>query len=324
MFTLAELDAAATEVHAVIPPTPQHRWALLSDRVGADVYVKHENHTPLGAFKCRGGITYLNRLKQREPETPGVVSASSGNHGQSLAYSGRRLGLRVMIVIGSTSNPEKRASMAALGAELVDQGDTTEEKIALAQRMGANSGLHFVPPWHPDLVLGVASYGLELLRGVPDLDTVYVPIGLGSGACGVIAARDALGLKTRIVGVVAASANAYEASFAAGRPISKPGRTLAEGIEIATPHPEAFAWLKRGLERVVAVTEDEILEAIRVLLSDTHNLAEGAGAAALAALLKEKEQNLGKRVAVVLSGGNADAALIGRALQGETTRPNPS
>ncbi len=323
MFTLAELDAAAAEVHAFIPPTPQHRWALLSDRIGAEVFVKHENHTPLGAFKCRGGVTYLNRLKQREPETPGVVSASSGNHGQSLAYSGQRMGLRVMIVIGSTSNPEKRASMAALGAELVDQGDTTEEKIALAQRMGANSGLHFVPPWHPDLVLGVASYGLELLRGVPDLDTVYVPIGLGSGACGVIAARDALGLKTRIVGVVAAGANAYEVSFAAGRPISKPGRTpVAEGIEIATPHPDAFAWLKRGLERVVAVTDDEILEAIRVLLSDTHNLAEGAGAAALAALMKEKEQNRGKRVAVVLSGGNADAALIGRALQDGAARPS--
>ena len=315
MFSLAELDAAAAEVAAVIPPTPQHRWALLSERVGADVWVKHENHTPLGAFKCRGGVVYLSRLIQREPGIPGVVSASSGNHGQSLAYSGRRLGLRVMIVIGSTSNPEKRASMAALGAELIDQGDSTEEKIALAQRLGANSGLHFVPPWHPDLVLGVASYALELLRGVPDLDTVYVPIGLGSGACGVIAARDALGLKTKIVGVVAASANAYELSFAAGRVIAKPGRTpVAEGIEISAPHPEAFHWLKRGLERIVAVTDAEMLEAIRILLSDTHNLAEGAGAAALAALLAEREHNRGKRVAVVLSGGNADAALIARAL----------
>lgn len=322
MFSLAELDAAAAEVHAVIPPTPQHRWALLSDRVGADVYVKHENHTPLGAFKCRGGVTYLNRLKQREPNTPGVVSASSGNHGQSLAYSGKRLGMRVMIVIGSTSNPEKRASMAALGAELVDQGDNTEEKIALAQKLGSNAGLHFVPPWHPDLVLGVASYGLELFRGVPGLDTVYVPIGLGSGACGVIAARDALGLKTKIVGVVAANANAYEISWNEGTVVSKAGRTVAEGLEIASPHPEAFAWLKRGLDRIVAVSEEEILEGIRILLADTHNLAEGAGSATTAALLKEKEQNRGKRVAVVLSGGNADAALIGRALQGGATRPN--
>jgi threonine dehydratase len=321
MFSLAELDAAAAEVNAVIPPTPQHRWALLSERAGAEVFVKHENHTPLGAFKCRGGVTYLSRLKQRQPDVPGVVSASSGNHGQSLAYSGKRLGMRVMIVIGSTSNPEKRASMAALGAELVDQGDTTEEKIALAQRMGANSGLHFVPPWHPDLVLGVASYGLELLRGVPDLDTVYVPIGLGSGACGMIAARDALGLKTKIVGVVASSADAYARSFAAGKPVSKKGRTVAEGIEIADPHPEAFDWLRRGLDRIVSVTEEEILEAIRVLLADTHNLAEGAGSAATAALLKEKDRQRGKRVAVVLSGGNADAALIGRAL-GANARPS--
>jgi threonine dehydratase len=224
--------------------------------------------------------------------------------------------MRAMIVIGETSNPEKRASMAALGAELVDQGATTEEKIALAQKLGSNAGLHFVPPWHPDLVIGVASYALELFRGVPDLDTVYVPIGLGSGACGVIAARDALGLKTRIVGVVSANANAYELSWNADKVIDKPGRTVAEGLEIASPHPEAFKWLKRGLERIVSVSEDEILEGIRVLLKDTHNLAEGAGSAALAALLKEKDRQRGKRVAVVLSGGNADAALIGRALQG--------
>ncbi|MBM3547812.1 MAG: threonine dehydratase [Alphaproteobacteria bacterium] len=316
MFSLAELDAAAAEVHAVIPPTPQHRWALLSERVGAEVFVKHENHTPLGAFKCRGGVTYLNRLKKREPNTPGVVSASSGNHGQSLAYSAKRLGMRAMIVIGETSNPEKRASMAALGAELVDQGATTEDKIALAQKLGSNAGLHFVPPWHPDLVIGVASYGLELLRGVPDLDTVYVPIGLGSGACGVIAARDALGLKTKVVGVVSANANAYEISWEAGKVIDKPGRTVAEGLEIASPHPEAFKWLKRGLERIVSVSEEEILDGIRILLKDTHNLSEGAGSAALAALLKEKDRQRGKRVAVVLSGGNADAALISRALQG--------
>lgn len=316
MFSLAQLEAAAAEVHAVIPPTAQHRWALLSDRVGAEVFVKHENHTPLGAFKCRGGVTYLNRLKQREPNTPGVVSASSGNHGQSLAYSAKRLGMRAMIVIGETSNPEKRASMAALGAELVDQGATTEEKIALAQKLGGNAGLHFVPPWHPDLVIGVASYGLELLKGVPDLDTVYVPIGLGSGACGVIAARDALGLKTKVVGVVSANANAYELSWEADKVIDKPGRTVAEGLEIASPHPEAFKWLKRGLERIVSVSEDEILDGIRILLKDTHNLAEGAGSAALAALLKEKDRQRGKRVAVVLSGGNADAPLIGRALQG--------
>ncbi len=315
MFSLAELEAASAEVHAVIPPTAQHRWALLSDRVGADVFVKHENHTPLGAFKCRGGVTYLNRLKRREPNTPGVVSASSGNHGQSLAYSAKRLGMRAMIVIGETSNPEKRASMAALGAELVDQGVTTEEKIALAQKLGGNAGLHFVPPWHPDLVIGVASYGLELFKGVPDLDTVYVPIGLGSGACGVIAARDALGLKTKVVGVVSANANAYEISWDADRVIDKPGRTVAEGLEIASPHPEAFKWLKRGLERIVSVTEDEILDGIRILLKDTHNLAEGAGSAALAALLKEKDRQRGKRVAVVLSGGNADKALISRALQ---------
>jgi threonine dehydratase len=314
MFSLAELDAAAAEVNAIIPPTPQHRWALLSERVGAEVFVKHENHTPLGAFKCRGGVTYLNRLMRREPNTPGVVSASSGNHGQSLAYSAKRLGLRAMIVIGSTSNPEKRASMAALGAELVDQGESTEEKIALAQKLGSNAGLHFVPPWHPDLVLGVASYALELLRGVPDLDTVYVPIGLGSGACGLIAARDALGLKTGIVGVVAANTNAYEISWEADKVIDKPGRTVAEGLEIASPHPGAFRWLKRGLERIVSVSEEEILEGIRVLLKDTHNLSEGAGSAATAALLKEKDRQRGKRVAVVLSGGNADAALIGRAL----------
>ena len=168
----AEIESAAALVTPVVPATPQFSWPLLNAELGCELWLKHENHTPLGAFKCRGGVTYLNRLKQREPNTPGVVSASSGNHGQSLAYSAKRLGMRAMIVIGETSNPEKRASMAALGAELVDQGATTEEKIALAQKLGSNAGLHFVPPWHPDLVIGVASYALELFKGVPDLDKI--------------------------------------------------------------------------------------------------------------------------------------------------------
>ncbi len=315
MPTLAELDAAARAVHAVVPPTPAICWPLLSRRAGCEVWVKHENHTPIGAFKLRGGLIYLDRLKQAEPATPGVVSATRGNHGQSLAFAARRAGLQAVLVVPHGNSREKNAAMRAFGAELVEHGTDFDAAYAHARGLAQERGLHMVPAFHPWLVLGVASYALELLRAVAGLDTVYAPVGQGSGICSIIAARDALSLSTRVVGVVAANAPAYALSLERGEIVTTDSAdTIADGVACRTPDPTALSIIRHGAERVVTVSEAEIRAAMRHYFTDTHNVAEGAGAAPLAALLTERERMRGKKVGLILSGGNVDREIYAEVL----------
>ncbi len=317
MFSRNELETAADLVHHHMPPTPQHAWPLLAQRAGCEVWVKHENHTPIGAFKLRGGITYLSDAKQRHPEITGVIAATRGNHGQSVATAAARLGLRAVIVVPEGNSHEKNTAMTAQGAELVVQGHDFQAAFEYARRQAEADGLYMVESFDPMLVLGVASYGLELFGALPELDTVYVPIGLGSGICGTMAARDALGLSTKVVGVVAENAPCYALSFARGEAVStNTADTLADGMACRVPVPEAVDLIKAGVERVVTVSDDEIKAAMRAYYSDTHNIAEGAGAAPLAALLKEKDQMAGREVGLILSGGNIDRALY-REILGE-------
>jgi threonine dehydratase len=315
MLTLAQLDDAAALVHAVMPPTPQFCWPLLAARSGVELFVKHENHTPIGAFKVRGGLVYMADLRKSEPGVTGVISATRGNHGQSVALAARRHGLAATIVVPHGNSREKNAAMRALGAELVEHGDDFQAAAEHAAELAETRHLHFVRSFDERLVAGVASYALELLRGVADIDTVYVPIGLGSGICGMIQTRDALGLGTRVVGVVAAGAPSYALSFAAGKPVStNSADTMADGLACRVPAAPAVEIILKGAERIVTVEEDEIRAAMRHLFTDTHNIAEGAGAATLAALLNEKDRMEGKRVAIVLSGGNIDRALYAEVL----------
>jgi threonine dehydratase len=305
--SLARLDAAAALVHTVVPPTPQYCWPLLSRRLGAEMWVKHENHTPIGAFKVRGGLVYLDELRRAEPDIAGVITATTGNHGQSVAYAATRLGLAATIVAPYGNSPEKNRAMRAFGANLVEHGHDFQAAYEYAVARADTERLHMLRSFHPLLVHGVASYGLELFRAVDGLDTVYVPIGLGSGICGVIAAREALGETAEIVGVVAENAPTYALSFAAGRPVpTNSADTMAGGLAVRVPDEAALAVIRAGAARIVAVSEAEIRQAMRILFADTHNAAEGAGAAPLAAALKERERLRGKRVAVIQSGGNID------------------
>jgi threonine dehydratase len=311
MTALDELETAAALVHRTVPPTPQYCWPLLSHRIGAEVWVKHENHSPIGAFKIRGGLVYLDDLRRSQPEIAGVITATRGNHGQSIACAAGRLGLRATVVVPHGNSVEKNRAMAAFGATLVEVGHDFQAAYEYAIAAAERDGLHLVPTFHPLLMRGVASYALELFRAVPDLETVYVPIGQGSGICGMIAARAALGLKTEIVGVVAENAPAYALSFAAGKSVStNSADTLADGLACRVPDASALAIILKGAARIVTVSEAEIRRAMRILFTDTHNVAEGAGAAALAAALNERDRLAGKRIAVVQSGGNIDRALF--------------
>ena len=309
------LEAARAVVAGGVAPTPAIRWPLLEARTGCEVWVKHENHTPIGAFKIRGGLNFVARLKAERPDCAGVITATRGNHGQSVALAAARAGLAATILVPRSNNPEKNAAMRAYGATLIEHGKDYQEAREHAAGLAAERRLQEIPPYHPWLVAGVASYALELFEAVPDVDTVYVPIGMGSGICAVIAARQALGLTTRIVGVVADAAPCYALSFDAGRPVAtNASDTLADGLACRTPDPTAVAIIRGGAERIVRVGEDEILAAMAYYFTDTHNVAEGAGAAPLAALLKERDRMGGRRVALILSGGNADKALFARAL----------
>jgi len=314
-ISLADLERAAATVHEAMLPTPQHRWPLLAERTGTDVWVKHENHTPIGSFKVRGGLVYLRELRRREPSLQGIITATRGNHGQSIAFAAGRTGFRVTIVVPEGNSVEKNAAMHALGAELVVHGHDFQASLEYAIQRSEAEGLHLLPSFDRLLVQGVGTYALELLRGVPDLDTVYVPIGLGSGICGMIAARDALRLPTKVVGVVSTNAPAYALSFERGAPVStNSADTMADGMACRVPVAEAVATIRAGAERIVQVTDAEIRAAMRAYYTDTHNLAEGAGAAPLAALLQERESMRGRKVAVVLSGGNVDMAVFRQVL----------
>jgi threonine dehydratase len=297
MVTTPSLDAlrgAAEVVYRDLPPTPQYAWPLLSARAGCEVWVKHENHTPIGAFKVRGGLVYMDDLRRSRREVTGVISATRGNHGQSVAFAAARAGLAATLVVPHANSVERAAS----------------------------DGLHFVESYHPLLVKGVASYSLELLESVAGLDAVYVPIGLGSGISGMIAARDGLGIKTEVIGVCSAHAPTYALSFAKGEPVStNSADTLADGMACRVPVADAVEIINARAARVVTVTDEEIKAAMRALYQDTHNLAEGAGAAAYAALLQERDRMAGKKVAVVVSGGNIDRGLYREILSGPDDPP---
>ncbi len=296
-----------------MPPTPAHAWPLLSERLGAPVVVKHENHTPTGAFKVRGGLVYVDRLRRERPDIAGLISATRGNHGQSLAFAASRHGVPVTILVPRGNSVEKNRAMRALGADLIEHGEDFQAAREEAYRRAAIEGLEFVPAFHPDLVLGVATYALELFRKAPDLDVLYVPIGQGSGICGCILARDLLGLRTEIVGVQSTEAPSYALSFAAGTVVTTAtSNTMADGMATRIPDADALAIIRKGASRIVQVTDDEIGAAMRAYWTDTHNLAEGAGAAALAAALQEKQKIRGKRIGLILSGGNIDLDLFRR------------
>ncbi|VVN66312.1 threonine dehydratase [Pseudomonas fluorescens] len=309
-LTRDDIEQAAHQVYQVMPATAQYPWPLLAERLGCTVWVKHENHTPTGAFKVRGGITFMHWLKRAHPTARGIVTATRGNHGQSLALAARALGLRALIVVPEGNSVEKNHAMRGFGGEVVEWGRDFDEAREEAARLAQAHDLFLVPPFHTELVKGVATYALELFKAAPDLHTVYVPIGCGSGICGVIAARDALGLQTQVVGVVSTEAAAAKLSFETGEICeTATATTFADGLAVRKPIPEAFAIYSAAAARIVSVDEDEIAEAMRVYYTDTHNLAEGAGAAALAALIQEREAMAGKRVGVILSGGNVDRAL---------------
>jgi threonine dehydratase len=311
MFDFGQLERAQAIVGTAVPTTAAHAWPLLSERLGASVLVKHENHTPTGAFKVRGGLVYLDRLKREQPDTPGIISATRGNHGQSLAFAARRHGLRATIYVPHGNSAEKNRAMRAFGAELVEYGQDFQAAREEAVRRAENAGLHLVPSFHPDLVLGVATYALELFKAATDLDVLYVPIGQGSGICGCIRVRDLLGLKTEIVGVQSTEAPSYALSFATGTVVTtETANTRADGMATRIPDTDALAVIRKGASRIVQVTDDEVGAAIRYYWTDTHNLAEGAGAAALAAALQERDRLRGKRVGLVLSGGNIDFDLF--------------
>jgi threonine dehydratase len=313
MFDLGQLERAQDIVGAAMPPTPAHQWPLLSERLGATAIVKHENHTPTGAFKVRGGLVYLDRLTRERSHIAGVISATTGNHGQSLAFAASRYGVPVMIYVPHGNSVEKNRAMRAFGANLVEHGEDFQSAREEAERRAEDAGLHMVPSFHPDLVLGVATYALELLRQAPDLDILYVPIGQGSGICGCILARDLLGLATEIVGVQSTEAPSYALSFAAGTVVrTNSSDTLADGIATRAPDADALAIIRKGASRIAQVTDDEMAAAMRAYWTDTHNLAEGAGAAALAAALQDKPKIRGKRVGLILSGGNIDFDLFNR------------
>jgi threonine dehydratase len=317
MLSLNEIEAAAALVHAAMPPTAQYAWPLLSRRTGCETWVKHENHTPTGAFKVRGGLVYMDRLKRGSPHTGGVVSATRGNHGQSIALAAARNGIAATIVVPHGNSVEKNAAMRAFGAELVEAGSDFDAAREAAMTLAGERGLAMVPSFHRDLVAGVASYALELFRAAPPLDTVYVPIGLGSGICGTIAVRDALGLKTKVVGVVSTEAPAYALSFAAGRVVAtNSADTMADGMAVRGPDAEALDVILKGADRIVQVSDAEIGAAMRAYYEDTHQLTEGAGAAALAALLQERDRVAGQRIGLILSGGNIDRPVYLRTLAG--------
>ena len=306
-ITAAEFETTAETVHAMMQPTPQYNWPLLSARAGAEIWVKHENHTPTGAFKVRGGVIYVDDLLRREPNCPGVIAATRGNHGQSVACAATRRGLASTVVVPYGNSVEKNAAMRAQGAELIVHGVDFQEAFEYTQGLAADRGLHMFPSLHEHLVRGVGTYAWELFSSVPDLDTVYVPIGMGSGICGVIAARDALGLATKVVGVVAENAPAYALSFERREAVStNSADTMADGVACRVPVMAALEVIWGGADRVMTVTEVQMKAAMRHYFTDTHNIAEGAGAAPLAALLNEREAMGGKRVGLILSGGNID------------------
>ena len=317
MLTLQEIEAAANVVYHQFQATPQYRWALSSERLGADCWVKHENHTPVGAFKIRGGLTYFAALKSRGELPKEVISATRGNHGQSIGWAARANGVACTIVVPLGNSLEKNAAMRALGVTLIERGTDFQEAREFAINLAAERNAHMVPSFHLDLIRGVATYWWEFFKAVPMMDIAYVPIGMGSGAASAIAAKLALKLQVKIVGVVSSHATAYADSIAAGRVIQAPVTTqLADGMACRLPDQAALEVLIPHIDHIVKVTDVEIAEAMRNLYADTHNVAEGAGAASFAAAMQERATLGGKIVGTTLCGGNVDANVFARVLAG--------
>ena len=313
--SLQDIEAAAQVVYRDFAPTPQYRWALLSERLGTDCWLKHENHTPVGAFKIRGGLTYFDQLARRGALPREVVSATRGNHGQSMGWAARRHGVACTIVVPRGNSVEKNTAMRALGVTLVEHGSDFQEAREHALQIAAERGAHMVPSFHADLLRGVSTYWWEFLRAVPQLDVVYVPIGQGSGACSAIAAKLALGHGVRVVGVVSSHATTYADSVAAGRVVEAPVTTqLADGMACRVADAAALAIIAPHIDHIVQVSDNEVAAAMRALFTDTHNVAEGAGAAAFAAALQEKDRLAGQTVGVALTGGNVDADIFSQVL----------
>ena len=321
MFKLSQtaIDEAQELIYKIMPPTPQYSWALLNQQVGNEIWVKHENHTPTGAFKIRGGIVYVSKRLNENESIAEFISATRGNHGQSIALASKIFGKHSHIFVPECNCPEKNAAMADFGADVHSVGKSFDDAKANCARFSEEFHYHFVPSYHDDLVQGVATYAYEFMKKVAGLDKVYVPIGLGSGICANILVRDMLGLKTEIIGVVTENSNAYEQSFKSGKIISTPKtNTFADGLAVGTPSETAFEIIKNGAANVMSVSDDEVANAIRLYFSTTHNIAEGAGAASLAAAIKDKEVNKGKKIGVILSGGNINKKLYDEVLKGGT------
>jgi threonine dehydratase len=316
--TLEQLEAAARIIYQAMPATPQYSWPLLNEALGTEAWVKHENHTPTGAFKVRGGLVYMHELARRAPNVRGVISATRGNHGQSVAFACGRQGMQATIVVPRGNSKEKNAAMRALGANLIEHGKEFQESREHAIQLAEEQRLHMIPSCHHDLINGVASYWMELFSAQPDLDTVFVPIGQGSGICGAIAARHALGLSTRIVGVVSAHALAYKLSYEQKRKLESPVTTItADGMACRVPDEASLAWIIRYADDVVAVTDDEVEAAMHLYFMATHNVAEGAGAASLAAAMQMKSRLAGRKIGIPLCGGNVDGEQFARVLHGQ-------
>lgn len=314
--TIDEVRAAQKLVYSVMPPTPQIVWPLLCERLGTEVWVKHENHTPIGAFKARTAVVYAAELFRGSSGITGLVTATRGNHGQSVALAARRFNVPAHLVVPHGNSREKNAAMRAQGANLIEFGNDYQEAKEHSQKLADEHGWHFVPSYHHDIVKGVATYWLEFFSAVPEVDTVYVPIGQGSGICSCCAVRNGLNLKTKIVGVVADGAPAYALSFEAGRSVSASVTTfLGDGMACRVPHEESLAVILQNVDHIVRVTEEELRQAMKMYFTDTHNVVEGAGAAGLAAAMKERQSLKGKRVGLVISGGNVDHEVFAKVLQ---------
>ncbi len=315
--SFARIQEAQAVVYRSMAPTPQYTWPLLNQRLGAEAWVKHENHTPVGAFKVRGALVYMDWLRKAHPALAGVVAATRGNHGQGVALGARLAGLKAVIVVPHGNSVEKNRAMQAQGAELIEHGQDFQESLEYAATLASERGFAMVDSFHERLVMGTATYALELFQAAPPLATVYVPIGLGSSVCGVAAARNALGLSTEVVGVVSAHSPSYALSFEQRRVVEAPSRTaLADGLSCRTPNALAMEAIWENVARVVQVTDGEIAAAMRTYYQDTHNLAEGAGAAALAGALQESPAQQGARIGIILTGGNVDRPLYQQVLDG--------
>ena len=323
--TLDEVRAAAEVVYRLMTPTPQYRWPLLCERLGTEVWVKHENHTPIGAFKARTAIVYTEKLLQHEPDTRGLIAATRGNHGQSVALAAQRNKLDCIIVVPHGNSVGKNAAMRAQGARLIENGDDFQSSLEHAINLAGELGYHLVPPYHRNIVLGIATYWLELFTAVADIDVAYVPIGMGSGICSASAVRNALGLRTKIVGVVSEQAPMYALSFEQRRIVEAPSLTvLADGLACRRGNEEALQVMLENVDHMVRVSDTEVAEAMRALFKDTHNVVEGAGAASLAAATKEAAQLKGRRVALIATGGNVDSDVFARVLGQKANRPSYS